>query len=85
VLPAGPVDVLTEGVEMGMLEGATNARQVEQRVTWHLSRNIGYAMKKTVFYDKEAFEKVHLPKTVHELVELGEQRTPFQTARLNRE
>ncbi len=85
LIRTGPVDVLTEAVEMGIVEGAQDARQAEQRVTWHLSRNIGQAARGKVFYDKEAFAKLELPKSVREMIELADRRTPFQTERLNRD
>jgi hypothetical protein len=86
-LPNSVEKVLTDDAEMGrgVFGDAPNPRLARREATWWLARALDSAVRGKVLYDKEAFAKVELPKAVKELIELGEKRTVFQTARLNRD
>lgn len=76
--------MLTEEVEMGRL-GTLRPEIVKAKVTIRLARTLGQAIRYGVLYDKEAFAKVELTKSLKVLVALGDKRTVFQTERMNRE
>lgn len=85
LLPKLADEALTEDVEMGRVGDLKNLATLRAVVEHRLSVTIGQAMQKEVFYDADAFAKVELPKSVKELVALGDKRTTFQTQRMNRD
>jgi hypothetical protein len=79
--------VLTAEAEMGLgvAGDAPDARAAEREVTWLLARDLGQTLRMKALYDREVFAKVELPKSVKELIDLGDKRTTFQTESLNRD
>ncbi len=85
LLPEDAGAVLTDEVEMGRVGDDTRPSFVKAKVAHRLSGAFSTAIREKMFYDKEAFAKVELTKSLKGLVALGDKRTVFQTERMNRE
>lgn len=85
LLPESAHEVLTEDVEKGKIDDPKRLPILRRKVELRLSTGLTQALQDHVFYDADAFAKVELPKSVKELVALGDKRTTFQTERMNRE
>lgn len=77
-------EVLNEDAEKGMIDGV-DPTAVPRRVRMALSKALGRAMWFKSFHDETAFAGVDLPKSVKELIALGDRRTIYQNELLNRE
>lgn len=77
-------DILTEEVENGRI-GDLRPGNVDRIVRQKLAMLLNQAIQTGNFYDKDAFAKVVLTKPIKDVVELGDNRTTFQTQWMNRE